>query len=39
VITSCQEGVGMAGYFEDMVFTGGTLSGSFEVSFQTTDYE
>ena len=33
VITSYQAGVGIAGYFTDMVFPGGTLSGSFDVRF------
>ena len=39
VITSYQEDIGMTGYFNDMVFTTGNLSGSFAVSFQTTEYE
>jgi hypothetical protein len=39
VITSYQEDVGIAGHFENMMFPEGTLSGSFDVSFQTTEYE
>jgi hypothetical protein len=39
VITSFQDNVGMAGYFDNMIFSGGTLSGSFDVSFQSTAYE
>jgi hypothetical protein len=39
VITRFEEGVGVAGYFENMVFAEGTLSGSFDVSFELTDYE
>jgi hypothetical protein len=39
VITSFQNDVGMAGYFEDLIFPEGTLSGSFDVSFLTTEYE
>jgi hypothetical protein len=39
VITSFQSDVGMAGYFEDLIFPEGTLSGGFDVSFLLTEYD
>jgi hypothetical protein len=39
VITSFVEGVGIKGHFENMVFPSGTLSGSFDVSFELNDYQ
>lgn len=38
VITSCEEGIGIDGYFESVVFPEGALSGSFNVSFELNGY-
>jgi hypothetical protein len=38
VITGYEEGVGMEGHFENMMFPGGALSGSFDVSFALNGY-
>ena len=38
VITSYEEGVGIEGHFENMMFPEGALSGSFDVSFELNGY-